>query len=244
MKPFLLALLWLCSAFNLHAAEKVTLFSYQNKPPYIIDGDPSAGLYVALAHALTRYLPKYEFVIEEIPRPRLDYLLARDQLNGLVIGANPAWFADASRHKWTAPFIDDANLLVSRISGTASKLTKGDLPGHRVGLISGHHYPALDDMIWSGEIIRKDTATEYGNLERLLKGWVDATVIGERTMKFYLKRDQKLGVRLHIEPEPLIRYQRHILVPIRYVGMVPELDRAIDKLKDDQSWQTSIQHYE
>ncbi len=244
MKPSLLAILWLCSVFNLHAAEKITLFNYQNKPPYIVDGVPPQGLYVALAHELSRQLPKYEFVIQEIPRSRLDYLLARNQLNGLVIGANPDWFADASRHKWTAPFIDDANLLVSRIEGTASKLTKGDLPGHRVGLISGHHYVELDEMIWRGEIIREDTTTESENLERLLKGWIDATVLGERTMKFYLKRDQKLGDSVYIGPEPLFRYQRHILVPIRYVSMMPELNSAIDKLKNDHYWQTSLKLYE
>lgn len=229
---------------QLHAAEKITLFSYQHKPPYILDESPLQGLYPDLAHELSRFLPQYVFVIEEIPRTRLDHLLSRNKLRGLVIGANPGWFADASRHKWTEPFIDDANLLVSRIDGKASKLKKSDLPGHRVGLISGHHYPALAEMLWSGEIIRKDAATEYDNLQRLLKGWIDATVIGERTMRFYLKREKNLRSSLHIEEEPLIRYQRHILVPAQYANMVPELNSAIEKLKADTYWQTSLKRYE
>ncbi|MHA5498443.1 substrate-binding periplasmic protein [Pseudomonas aeruginosa] len=243
MKLLFVVILWLCGITQSLAAEEVTLFCYQRKPPYVLDENPNQGLYFDLAHELSQKLPQYTFVIRSIPRARLDYLLIRNELKGLVVGANPDWFSDASRHNWTIPFIDDANLLVSRSEGKAAKLPKETLVGLRVGLIEGHHYPDLKDLLWSNKIVREDAPTEHSNLQRLSKGWIDATIVGERTMAFYLRRDRNLHDRLYIHEPPLTRYQRQILVPAQYAHLVPELNSAIETLKNDTSWQNAIQRY-
>ena len=62
-------------------------------------------------------MPDYRFTVQEIPRRRLDLLLQQGQLDGLVVGVSPDWFADASRYRWSHAFIDDGNLLVSRSQG-------------------------------------------------------------------------------------------------------------------------------
>lgn len=219
------------------------LFNYQQKPPYIVDEARHQGLYFDLAERLNANLTAYHFVVREIPRKRLDYLLARDQLHGLVVGVRPDWFADASRHHWTQAFISDANLLVSRREGEVSRLSASSLDGHRLGLVSGHRYPGLKGVLRRGLVNRQDAASEEANLQRLMLGWIDATVMGVRTLEFHVQRQPELRQQLYIADPALYRYQRHLLVPADYAGLLPELNRVLAQLGQDSIWQASLARY-
>ncbi|MBB1521318.1 type 2 periplasmic-binding domain-containing protein [Aquipseudomonas guryensis] len=243
MKTWLFGLLWLGCWVPLQAVEQVLLFNYQQKPPYIVDEAHRQGLYFDLAERLNASLPAYHFVVREIPRKRLDYLLSRDQMHGLVVGVSPDWFADAARHRWTQAFIDDANLLVSRSAGEVSRLSASSLDGHRLGLVSGHRYPELKAVLRHGLVRREDAASEAANLERLMRGWIDATVVGVRTMEFHVQHQPELRQQLFIAEPPLYRYRRHLLVPDGYAGLLPELNRVIAQLEQDPVWQTRLAHY-
>ena len=237
----LLSLCSLCT--SAYAAEEITLFSYQQKPPYIIDSKRQQGLYFDLAKQLNASLPQYHFVIRQIPRKRLDYLLAKDRLDGIVLGTNPDWFADAHRHLWSEAFIDDANLLVSRNEGQVSKLSADSLDGRRLGVISGHRYPELAELFERKRIRREDGVSESVNLLRLQRNWIDAAVIGRRTLEFYLHEQQGLRRQLYIAQPPLRSYQRYLLVPARHARLLPDLNRVIGQLQQAPAWQARLAHY-
>lgn len=237
----LLSLCSLCT--SAYAAEEITLFSYQQKPPYIIDSKRQQGLYFDLAKQLNASLPQYHFVIRQIPRKRLDYLLAKDRLDGIVLGTNPDWFADAHRHLWSEAFIDDANLLVSRNEGQVSKLSAENLDGRRLGVISGHRYPELAELFERKQIRREDGVSESVNLLRLQRNWIDAAVIGRRTLEFYLHEQQGLRRQLYIAQPPLRSYQRYLLVPARHARLLPDLNRVIGQLQQAPAWQARLAHY-
>ncbi|QKE63518.1 hypothetical protein HNE05_09150 [Aquipseudomonas campi] len=228
---------------SLQAAEQLVLFTYQQKPPYVVDAEQARGLYYDLAELLNARLPQYRFVVRVVPRRRLDHGLAAGKLPGLVLGVAPEWFADAPRHLWSEVFIDDANLLLSRSSGTASRLPLDGLEGLRLGLLGGSHYPELDALLSAGRVQRKDAAYEEDNLQRLLRGWVDAIVIGQRTLDFRLQQEPQLAARLHVDNPPLRHFQRRVLVPVQHAAVLPELDRILRLLPKDAEWQAHLRRY-
>lgn len=225
------------------AAEPLTLFSYQQKPPYVIEAENGQGLYFELAEQLNARLPQYRFTVRELPRNRIDHLLARHTLEGLVVGASPDWFPDAAHYLWTEPFIDDANLLVSRGAGINSVLSLNQLNGLRVGLVRGHRYPELESLIEARQIIREDGVSEKTNLLRLSRGWIDATVVGKRTLDFYFNEQRGLRREVHVAQPPIYRYRRHILVPAAYAPMLPSLNRALDDVLHSDAWQSILARY-
>lgn len=240
----ILFIFWLCCCTTLQAAQQeILLYSYQQKTPYVVDAGHRQGLYFDLAERLEAQMPDYRFVVQEIPRRRLDLLLEQGQLDGLVVGANPDWFADASRYQWSHPFIEDGNLLLSRSDGQASRLGIGDLEGKRLGLVGGHSYPELQALLESGKVERQNANSELANLERLLRGWIDATVVGIRTLEHHLSQHPEQRARIHVAEPVLHRYPRQLLVPPRYEKLLPALDKAIDALPEDPVWQKRQKRY-
>lgn len=243
MKRALLVLLWLGVCNVCGAVEEILLFSYQQKPPYVLDGDVDRGLYADLARHLNNRLPAYHFVMREIPRKRLDRLLSQGELNGLIIGADPAWFSQSPGLTSSAAFIEDANVLVSRASGDASRVTLDNLDGKRLGLVAGHYYPELSDTLSRGQVEVQEGVNESVNLQRLQKGRIDATVIGARTLEFFQQQDPALKTQLYVQDATLYHYQRHLLVPERYVQLLPELNQVIEGLPQDPAWQKKLENY-
>lgn len=243
MKQALLVLLWLGVWAPCSAAQDILLFSYQQKPPYVLDGDVETGLYADLAQHLNAKLPAYHFVMRDIPRKRLDRLLSQGKFNGVIIGADPAWFSQTPGLSASAPFIEDANVLVSRASGDLSQVTLDSLDGKRLGLVAGHYYPELNSALSRGHIDVQEGVSEAVNLQRLQKNWIDATVIGARTLEFFQQQDPALETQLYVQKAPLYHYQRHLLVPERYVRLLPELNEVIEGLPQDLTWQRKLAKY-
>lgn len=240
----ILFIFWLCCCTTLQAEQReILLYSYQQKPPYVVDAGRRQGLYFDLAERLEAQMPDYRFTVQEIPRRRLDLLLQQGQLDGLVVGVSPDWFADATRYRWSHAFIDDGNLLVSRSEGEVSRLGIDDLAGRRLGLVGGHAYPELQAVLASGKTERQNANSELANLERLLRGWIDATVVGMRTLDYQEHQQPGLRGRIHVAEPVLYRYPRQLLVPARYEKLLPALDKAIDALPSDPVWLKRQKHY-
>ncbi|MGY4531987.1 polar amino acid transport system substrate-binding protein [Pseudomonas sp. TE3786] len=243
MRALLFGLIWLCQGGAIQAAENITLFTYQQQPPYVVNFQAQQGLYFDLAQRLEELLPAYHFSVREMPRRRLDRQLASGQLQGLVLGVSATWFASSAQYSFSQAFIDDGNRLVSRAAGEASQLTLGTLAGHRLGLVAGHQYPELGEWLLAGTVSREDSVSENVNLERLQRGWVDATVLGERTLAYFFKQQPGLRAQLFVAEPVLSRYRRHLLVPAAYARLLPELNRVIDVLASDPLWQTKLAGY-
>ncbi len=243
MRVMWCGLVWLIQVAVVQAAQPVTLFCYQHKPPYVIDYTHQQGLYFDLAQRLEEMLPAYDFSIRDIPRRRLDRQLADGKLKGLVLGASSGWFANSGNYSLTEPFVEDTNLLVSRSTGAGSRLTMASLDGHRLGLVAGHHYPEMEQALEAGLVSREDSVNERVNLERLQRGWIDATIIGRRTLAFFLGEQPSLSEQLFVAEPPLKVYTRHLLVPTAYAALLPDLNRAIEALGEDPAWQAKLETY-
>ena len=97
-----------------------------------------------------------------------------------------------------------------------SRLGIDDLAGKRLGLVGGHAYPELQAVLASGKTERQNANSELANLERLLRGWIDATVVGMRTLDYQEHQQPGLRERIHVAEPVLYRYPRQLLVPARY----------------------------
>lgn len=244
MRAFWCGVIWLCHVAAAQAVEQITLFCYQQQSPYVVDFDDEKGLYFDLTQRLNELLPAYHFSIRDIPRRRLDRQLAAGELHGLVLGVNPGWFGISPTYTYSQPFIEDANVLVSRNSGEVSRVTLDTLAGHRLGLVAGHQFPELDAWLLTGKVSREDSVSESVNLQRLQRGWIDATVVGTRTLGFYLRTEPSMRDHVFAAEPALYTYRRHFLVPTAYTRVLPELNRAIDALSADPVWQAKLAAYQ
>jgi len=243
VRALLWGLVWLCQMAAVQAAEDITLFTYQQQPPYVVNFDAQQGLYFDLAQRLEELLPAYHFSVRDLPRRRLDRLLANDQLDGLVVGVSTGWFAQSPHYTFSQAFLDDANVLVSRAQGEGSRLSLQTLAGHRLGLVTGHQYPELGETLLAGKVSREDSVSESTNLERLRRGWIDATVVGERTLAFLTRQQPELVEQIVVAQPALYVYRRHLLVPTRYKALLPQLNQALDALVKDSAWQAKLASY-
>ena len=84
-------------------------------PPYVINLQKETGLYFDFVKLLNQMNSRYSFNLIFIPRKRLDYRLAQNKLDGIVIGVNPKWFKDANQthYSWSASIMQDKDVFVS-----------------------------------------------------------------------------------------------------------------------------------
>ncbi|MDO8303937.1 MAG: hypothetical protein Q7T18_11915, partial [Sedimentisphaerales bacterium] len=105
-----------------------------------------------LDHDTTRYFnshtEEFQFSLVYLPRKRLDLLIERDALDGIVIGVNPVWFGDKDEKKylWTSTFLTDANEVISTKEKAFEYTGLDSLKGMRVGMVLGHYYAGLNEL--------------------------------------------------------------------------------------------------
>ena len=127
--------------------KRVDIYTYHDMPPYVINLQKETGLdFVKLLNQMNS---SYSFNLIFIPRKRLDYRLAQNKLDGIVIGVNPKWFKDANQthYSWSASIMQDKDVFVS-LSAKPVKVSKfSDLTDLRVGGIRGFRYLSIDELV-------------------------------------------------------------------------------------------------
>ncbi|MEN0106155.1 MAG: transporter substrate-binding domain-containing protein, partial [Pseudomonas sp.] len=124
-----------------------------------------------------------------------------------------------------------------------SRLTLATLAGHRVGLVAGHQYPELGAWLLTEKVSREDSVSESVNVQRVLRGWVDATVVGTHTLEYLSRSEPGLRDQLYTAEPAVYVFQRHFLVPAAYSQLLPALNRAIAGLAQDAKWQARLALY-
>jgi polar amino acid transport system substrate-binding protein len=225
-------------------AETIIVYTNASFAPLMIDG--GHGLYPDMVDYLNRQnIPGLNFRLEHMPRKRLQVTLEEQKLDGIVIGMMPQWFGDEAQKKyhWTLPFIFDSFVLVS----TAAKPFNYDLPaaqdGARIGVTLGYVYPGIDEWIALHKLQRNDAPTEEKNLEKLVLGRVDAVIVAESVLRYFIKT-HPLAEKLKVSALPGQQTERRFLVPHPYHEVYERLAPVIRKLKDDPVWQSIRARYE
>lgn len=245
LQRYLLSLVLLLSSGGLAAAEQVPFYTYYNAAPFALDEPPSASSYsVRLAAWLTaQSAGRYQFVVRQVPKLRLERMLTKADWSGVVAWANPAWFGDSQRQRflWTRGFMRDSDVLVSRQAEPVWLSALGDGSARRFGGIIGHRYAVLEPYLQSGQLLREDAQTELSNARKLQRGRIDVLLLQTSSLPYLRGELEGFDQWALVSWPPLVRFERHLFTNRTNVQLLAFLDQALLALMQAPEWRKLLQ---
>lgn len=227
------------------AAEKIQLLTYYTSPPFAVDMLPAAGSYtVQLAQWLSQWSGgRFEFVPRQVPRLRLDHMLANPEWRGVVAWANPLWFPDAERQGllWSSVLMRDRNLRVSRQADKVLFAGGHPLRAVRFGGISGHQYEYLNADFRSGLLIREDAQNELSNVLKLQHKRIDLILLQESSLPYLRAQLPDFARWAYVDPQPQLEFERFLFTSRNNPDLLVFLNQALAHLAKTPAWIQGMQ---
>lgn len=245
LKRSLLILLAVITTSLAQARETVYLYTYHNKPPFVVDMQAHTGLYFDLADLLTAKSEKYLFITIYIPRKRIDHFIENELLDGVVLGASPIWFKDKgeSRFLWLPPFYDDSDEFVSRKEAPFEFTGRASLKGKIIAGVAGYYYFGINEAVESGELKRIDTVGEKEVLSLIEKGRADMGIVSQSVFR-YLKKQKAIPDGFHFSGRKHDEFQRRAFTSLSNTAVHAEMAELLNKVKEDGSWARLVNNYQ
>ena len=218
-------------------AQDIRVWVYHNFPPFIVDEDRRTGLSYDLAALLTeRSDGRYRFIVSVLPRQRLNLKIA-DDVPGIVLWANPAWFGDAeqTRFGWTAPVLNDRNDVISAAQVQLEYDGPQSLAGQTLVGVEGHRYPGVDSLVDDGVVTRVDVTSEEAVLHFIASARGDVAIIASSAARYYV-RAMALDGAVHFSEPVHSQYQRSILVQPQLEPVRDYIDQALAQIRVTEQW--------
>ncbi|OLF21545.1 ABC transporter substrate-binding protein [Aeromonas sp. YN13HZO-058] len=235
---------WLWLLLSVPAlGETIRLYDYHQHPPFNTGGE--AGL----SHELVKYLneklggePRIELWL--VNRARLALEMSDPDFDGLVVWANPAWVGDPQRERylWTFPVMRDTNELISSIDKPITYRGPDSLKGLVFGGVEGYRYQGIDEAAAGGELVRHDAKKVKINLDLLVRGRIDVTLVPGSALAFFTHVPAYEG-KLFVSPFPQSSYTRHILVPRARADLHARLNDIAEQMDRDPRWHQILESY-
>ncbi len=216
----------LCFVGVVHAKTEVPLYTYFDKPPFIISKSQQAGLSFELADKLNRFSESYQYKIVYLPKQRA---LAGLESPAALLWVNPTWVNDTNKTKywWSSELIHDRELYISNdleleYSDDSSLFGK-TLVGAR-----GYIYFNLQQYIKNGTIKHIDVNSESLIPQMLMKGRGDFGVIGFQTYFYLVKTHPEYIVNLKILNNYVKMFERSIVVSRADTGVQKDIEAFLN----------------
>jgi len=242
MARYWLLLLLICPVASAEQVKQtVKVYAYHLQPPLIIDIDTKAGLYFEFVRNLNRLSCDYQFELVYVPRKRIEVMLERSEMNGILLGVNPKWFKDSAEQKylWTSKVFEDRDEVVSLQAAPVEYTLPSSLTDKTVGGVRGFYYKGINELVDVGSIRRVDTVDEEALLTMLKKKRIDAAIIGRSMYEYYLSDSVKETV-FHLSAQPHDKYHRRILVHKNQEVLFQHLQYLVTTLEHDSEWQQKV----
>lgn len=179
-----------------------------------------------------------------VNRARLALEMADPDFDGLVVWVNPAWVGDPHRERylWTFPVMRDTNELISNSDKPITYRGPDSLKGLVFGGVEGYRYQGIDDAAARGELERHDAKKVKTNLELLVRGRIDVTLVPGSALGFFIDSNHYQG-KLFISPFPQSSYTRHILLPKSRPELHAILNDIAEQMDKDPRWHKVLESY-
>ena len=246
MVRYWLIFLLLCPAvFAAQTKPKVTVYTYHMQPPLIINLEKQSGLYFDFVRKINSLSDRYFFDLVFVPRKRIEAMLERKAMQGMLLGVNPKWFKDKDENKylWTNAVFTDRDEVVSLKESAIEYQSPSSLQGKVIGGVRGFYYAGINELVAHGKASRVDTSGEAALLTMLEKNRVDTAIIG-RSMYDYLLKDSIWQGKFHLSAKPHDNYDRRILIPKSQVEVYQHIQTLITELDEDCLWQLAVKRYQ
>lgn len=223
------------------AQSEVTVYSYNNRPPFVIDQAKQDGMeYRLIAWLNKASAPTYHFTLKVVAAPEAKAMVEQDHLDGVLFGVSPLWFSEPvrARYLWTKPVLWDSNKVVSLESRKLEYTGPAALAGLRLAAVKGFNYPALTGAVAEGKLTRIDNGSEILALQMVARREADVAIVSEWTLLYAQLRMELAGDFFQAD-KPFSEFQRCILVPAAMKPLAEHLDRLLTNVRDNKDWQTA-----
>jgi len=214
--------------------------TYHDAPPFIVDEKAELGLTYDLARWLTaRSEGIYRFVVQSMPRKRLDAMLGKPRAV-VVPWVNPKWFEKVwiSNQYWTQPYLNDSNVILSQTGEPFEYSGPRSVVGKIMVGLHGGRWVGLDGLVEQGKITRLDAQSYFQAIKMVLAGRADIAMVPNPVAKFYVTQGNLTGY-LHFSMRPHSRYARHFLVT-ENKDVYEFLEKQIPSLGHDPNWIAAV----
>lgn len=222
------------------AVEKISLYSHYTTAPFAVEGVPPQLSYtVRLAAWLTaQSAGRYLFEARQMPRLRLNRIVAQADWQGVVAWANPLWFADPERQRflWSSALMSDRNVLVSRQVDHVLFPVQEPAQPLRLGGISGHFYADLEPFIQRGLLLREDAQNDLSNVLKLQHGRVDIVVVQASSLAYLRSQMADFDQWASVSPTLQPSYQRYLFTNTANPQLMAFLQQALLQLAQAPEW--------
>jgi len=245
MRLTLLILILPC--FFIQASEKplITIFTYHQKPPLIIDNNTQQGLYFDVCRHFNENSDDFRFELVYVPRKRIERMLESQQLDGMVIGVSPIWFKDNDEKKyfWTSRIFTDRDEVISLASSPIKYSDQTSLQGKVFGGVRGFYYHGINELVAKNKINRFDTANELDLFSMILNKRIDSAIVSRSTFEYVIKKNNWQD-KFYVSKKPHDIFDRRILIPKNQKNIYLHVSSLINKLQSDVNWKYHISQYQ
>lgn len=233
------------SAFANGGKVIVPVYVYHQQPPYIISSSEKSGLYFDFVKHLNALSKNYFFEVTFMPRKRVERMLEKQTMDGILLGVNPKWFKDKTETKylWTAEVFNDRDEVVSLKSKSIEFSGADSLTDMVVGGVRGFYYYGINELVAAKKAKRIDTVSEPDLFMMMLKERVDVTILSLLTYNYMVKENNWQN-EFYLSVIPHDIYQRRILVPRNMKQAYQPLQELITQIQQNKSWQDKILSYQ
>lgn len=156
-------------------------------PHAAIEGDRiHGGIVFDIAQAIGESM-KLPVSFLVMPRNRLDAAVIAGDVD-IRCNSNPVWTKIPDLHLWSKPLFDAPDIIVGRT--IAVPITNvGQIPsGTSMGTVLGFVYPALEDQLNDGRLLRDNAVDGEKNLLKLTVGRFPYAVSNSLVVNWYLRQ--------------------------------------------------------
>ncbi len=222
------------------------LLSHYDYPPFATT--PKQGLTLDWLQWVNERLPAdwEPLQMQMLPRKRLDLAMSQADWMGVVPWVSPQFFSDAAmqRYVWSAPVMEDGDVVLSRRSQPVHYQNPESLYGLTLGGVAGHVYAEIDALVAAGLLQREDAPNTGSNLQKLLRGRVDVVFLPRSGLPWWRRQIEAFDQLVFIAEQPRNSFQRRMLLAPRLPKPWREflLQAALD-MPSDPGWQLALSRY-
>ncbi|WP_100642973.1 hypothetical protein [Alteromonas facilis] len=245
----LVFILGVCFVANAYAQDTDTetryIYTYHNKPPFIVDLNLKTGLYFDLAEYLSSKDPKRQYITEYVPRKSLDRLIESKRLDGIVVGVNPLWFNDPeeSRFLWLPGIYHDRDEFVSLPSTPFEYNGQDAYNGKSVAAVDGFYYVGINEAVAERYLDRINTIGEKQVLELVAKKRADFGIVSA-SFYAYLQSIDAIKQDFHLSENPHDSFMRRAFVLQSEAALHSDLNSIMTSIASDEEWLNILQKYQ
>ncbi len=220
------------------AQTDVTVYTYNDRPPFVVDKAKQDGLEYRLCQWLTKESKAYRFTLKVVTAPEAKAMVEKGELKGVLLGVNKVWFPEPVRaaNLWTPAILWDRNLVVSLDAKKVEYAGPESMAGLRLAGVGGYAYPALTDAVKAGRIQRVDFGSEILALQAVAGGKADATIVSEWTLMYAQLRLDIPG-NFYQSNKSFLEFERVILVPPARKELYEHLTKLLTDVRKNAGWQ-------